>query len=120
MGGAWLPRCGFLSLAGGEHPRDVADAASSSTETFASPGGIEKNDARLVQTLDADKRDPGALLLRHFCWSRAQVYAAYGMPDVRAGSAGASEWTYLTSDQRTAVHFGFVDGRVDNVHAAGR
>ena len=91
----------------------------SSTDVFSTPGGIEKNEAQIIQTLDADKRDSRALLLRHFCWSRAQVYAVYGLPDLRAGGAGASEWTYVLGNERVALHFGFVDGRVDNVYAAG-
>jgi|SRR5688572_19528475 len=90
-----------------------------SSDTFSTPGGIEKNATQIIQTLDADKRDSRALLLRHFCWSRAQVYAVYGMPDLRAGGEGASEWTYVLGDERIALHFGFVDGRVDNVYATG-
>jgi hypothetical protein len=89
-----------------------------STSPSSTPGGIEKDATQIIQTLDADKRDPRALLLRHFCWSPAQVYAVYGLPDLRVGGAGASEWTYVLEDERVALHFGFVDGRVDNVYVA--
>ena len=100
--------------------REQLSALSNSTpDTFSTPGGIEKNEAQIIQTLDADKRDSRALLLRHFCWSRAQVYAVYGLPDLRAGGEGASEWTYVLGNERVALHFNFVDGRVDNVYAAG-
>jgi hypothetical protein len=92
---------------------------SSTSDTFSTPGGIDKNARQIIQTLDADKRDSRALLLRHFCWSPAQVYAVYGLPDMRAGGAGSSEWTYVLGDEQVALHFGFVDGRVDNVYATG-
>ena len=33
--------------------------------------------------------------------------------------AGSSQWTYVLEDEGVALHFGFIDGRVDNVYAAG-
>lgn len=101
--------------------RDRLSALSiSPLNTVAVPGGVEKNAVRIVQVLDTDKRDPKALLQRHFCWSRAQVYAAYGMPDYRGSGIGASEWMYVLNDGGTELHFNFVEGLVNNVYTTAR
>jgi len=101
--------------------RDQLSALSiSPLDAVAVTGGVEKKPARIVQMLDADKRDPKALLQRHFCWSRAQVYAAYGMPDYRGSGVGASEWMYVLNDGGTELHFNFVEGLVNNVYTTAR
>jgi len=53
---------------------------------------------------------------RHFCWSRVQVYRAYGMPDGVIRSGQSITWEYFPDSTREGVVFDFEDGLVTRVY----
>ena len=97
-------RNSLLSLARAQAPMAAAE-----------PGGIDKDAATLAKTIEADGYRSVDLTRRHFCWTPAQVYAAYGMPDSRGGGVGASTWSYRIDGTDKWMLIQFIDGIVTDV-----
>jgi hypothetical protein len=53
---------------------------------------------------------------RHFCWSRHQVYRAYGMPNSVTRSGQSITWEYYPDQSRDGIVFDFEDGLVTRVY----
>src|SRR5258705_12858396 len=65
----------------GHDPNLGATDASRKTETLA-------------KTVETDGADSKKIMRRHFCQTLTQVYATYGMPDMKDGGVGAQYWRY--------------------------
>jgi hypothetical protein len=77
--------------------------------------GIAKNTDALAKTVELDGLDSRKLSQRHFCETPAQVYATYGMPDMKDGGPGAQSWRYRIDGSDKWMVFLFVDGRLFDV-----
>ena len=75
---------------------------------------LPKNPAAVEAAFIAEESEPGAIRRRHFCWTQAQVYLAYGLPDVTGNSGGNPFWGYYI-DNDNGLFVIFSSGVVDMV-----
>ena len=85
-----------------------------SYDTSQSGAGVSKKAEVLAKTLEVDGADSKKFMQRHFCQTPAQVYATYGMPDMKDGGVGVQYFRYRV-DGTGWIVFQFIDGVVFDV-----
>jgi len=77
---------------------------------------IPQNKAAVTLIRDESRLELKRVAERHFCWTRLQVYRAYGIPDGVMRSGQTLVWQYYPDSSRDGVAFSFEDGLVTSVY----